>query len=144
MEQELEMPELAKMEVKIEKTETKKKKITAVKDLPGVGPASIEKLELAGFTDLMSIAVATPGEIVGATEMSEPTAKKIIAIARSSLAGNVPSSSRRLATGASSRSATARALRTTSCCSSVRSKFMVVGTCREPSTRCRADRGAST
>ncbi|MBI4450691.1 DNA repair and recombination protein RadA [Candidatus Woesearchaeota archaeon] len=86
MEQELEMPELEpKIEIRIEKAEAKKKKITSVKDLPGVGPASIEKLELAGFTDLMSIAVATPGEIVGATEMSDATAKKIIAIARNSL-----------------------------------------------------------
>ncbi|MCX6708456.1 MAG: DNA repair and recombination protein RadA [Candidatus Woesearchaeota archaeon] len=62
-----------------------KKKITSVQDLPGVGPASIEKLAAAGFHDLMSIAVATPGEIVGATEMSEATAKKIIAIARANL-----------------------------------------------------------
>ncbi len=65
--------------------EETKKKITSVQDLPGVGPASIEKLAAAGFHDLMSIAVATPGEIVGATEMSEPTAKKIIAIARANL-----------------------------------------------------------
>ncbi len=62
-----------------------KKKISSVEDLPGVGPASIEKLASAGFHDLMSIAVATPGEIVGATEMSEATAKKIIAIARANL-----------------------------------------------------------
>lgn len=62
-----------------------KKKISSVQDLPGVGPASIEKLAGAGFHDLMSIAVATPGEIVGATELSEATAKKIIAIARANL-----------------------------------------------------------
>jgi DNA repair protein RadA len=61
------------------------KKVQAVSDLPGIGPATIEKLEAAGFTDLMSIAVATPGELVGATEMSEATAKKVIAIARSNL-----------------------------------------------------------
>ncbi len=62
-----------------------RKKITSVEDLPGVGPASIEKLAAAGFHDLMGIAVATPGEIVGATELSEATAKKIIAIARANL-----------------------------------------------------------
>ena len=75
------------MEVtKVDETEDKpKKKISSVEDLPGVGPASIEKLATAGFHDLMSIAVATPGEIVGATEMSEATAKKIIAIARANL-----------------------------------------------------------
>ena len=73
-------------ENEIEEIEDKpKKKITGVEDLPGVGPASIEKLAAAGFNDLMSIAVATPGEIVGATELSEATAKKIIAIARSNL-----------------------------------------------------------
>lgn len=61
------------------------KKVQSVSDLPGIGPATIEKLEVAGFTDLMSIAVATPGELVGATEMSEATAKKVIAIARANL-----------------------------------------------------------
>lgn len=61
------------------------KKVQSVSDLPGIGPATIEKLELAGFADLMSIAVATPGELVGATEMSEATAKKVIAIARANL-----------------------------------------------------------
>lgn len=65
--------------------ETHKKKVMSIEDLPGVGPATIEKLELAGFADLLQIAVATPGEIVGATEMSEQTAKKIIAIARQNL-----------------------------------------------------------
>ena len=71
--------------VKKPDAEEQKKKITSVQDLPGVGPASIEKLAAAGFNDLMSIAVATPGEIVGATELSEATAKKIIAIARANL-----------------------------------------------------------
>ncbi len=61
------------------------KKVQSVADLPGIGPATIEKLEGAGFADLMSIAVATPGELVGATEMSEATAKKVIAIARANL-----------------------------------------------------------
>lgn len=61
------------------------KKITTIADLPGIGPATIEKLEAAGFADLMSVAVATPGEIIGATEMSEATAKKVIAIARANL-----------------------------------------------------------
>ncbi len=54
-------------------------------DLPGVGPATIEKLEAVGYTDLMSIAVATPGQLVEATGMGDATAKKLIAIARSSI-----------------------------------------------------------
>ncbi len=77
----------AVLSIVVKKTEMEepKKKISSVQDLPGVGPASIEKLAAAGFNDLMSIAVATTGEIVGATELSEATAKKIIAIARANL-----------------------------------------------------------
>lgn len=82
MEQELVQPEL---ELKAPK------KIQSVEQLPGVGPASLEKLHAAGYTELMSIAVATPGEIVGATELSEATAKKIISIARANLEMNFES-----------------------------------------------------
>jgi len=56
-----------------------------LKDLPGVGPATIEKLESVGFKDLMSIATATPSQIAEVTGISEKNAKKIIATARSSL-----------------------------------------------------------
>ena len=82
MEQELAQPELE---------QPAPKKIQSIEQLPGVGPASLEKLHAAGYTDLMSVAVATPGEIVGATELSEPTAKKIIAIARANLEMNFES-----------------------------------------------------
>lgn len=54
-------------------------------DLPGVGPATIEKLEAVGYNDLMSVAVATPGELIDATGMAQVAAKKIIATARDSL-----------------------------------------------------------
>ncbi len=60
-------------------------KAQTLKDLPGVGPATIEKLESVGYADLMSVAVATPGQIMEATGMGDATAKKIIAMARSSL-----------------------------------------------------------
>ncbi len=60
-------------------------KVQTLSDLPGVGPATIEKLESVGYTDLMSVAVATPGQIIEATGMGEPTAKKLIAMARSAL-----------------------------------------------------------
>ena len=50
-----------------------------------MGPATIEKLESVGYNDLMSVAVATPGELIDATGMAQAAAKKIIAIARSSL-----------------------------------------------------------
>ena len=52
-------------------------------DLPGVGPATLEKLEQVGYTDLMGVAVATPGELIDATGMSDSAAKKLIAGARS-------------------------------------------------------------
>ena len=54
-------------------------------DLRGVGPATVEKLESVGYTDLMSVAVATPGELIDVTGMAEAAAKKIIATARASL-----------------------------------------------------------
>ena len=77
---------LKEMGLDIEKkeSEVKKKEIT-LKDLSGVGPATIEKLESVGYTDLMSVAVATPGELIEATGMGDAAAKKLIAQARSNL-----------------------------------------------------------
>lgn len=57
----------------------------SVMDLPGVGPATAEKLSNAGYEDLMALAVATPGELVEAAEITEAAAKKIIYAARSAL-----------------------------------------------------------
>lgn len=54
-------------------------------DLKGLGPATVEKLNTAGFHDVMSIAVATPSEIVEASGMALLTVKKLIAQARDSL-----------------------------------------------------------
>jgi DNA repair protein RadA len=54
----------------------------AVEELPGVGPATAEKLREAGYTDLMSIAVASPDMIAEATEIGSNSAQKIIAAAR--------------------------------------------------------------
>lgn len=68
-----------------EEQKEQKKKGTNLNDLPGVGPATVEKLMAVGYNDLMAIAVATPGEIVEITGISESNAKKIIAAARSSL-----------------------------------------------------------
>lgn len=59
--------------------ETKELKI---EDLPGIGAASAEKLKLAGFDSMMSIAVATPGEIVNTAGVTEATARKAIKAAR--------------------------------------------------------------
>lgn len=65
-----------------EKIETEE---LTVMDLPGVGPATAEKLSNAGYEDLMALAVATPGELVEAAEITEASAKKIIYAARSAL-----------------------------------------------------------
>lgn len=80
-----EMTQIVEIEMGENGPKVTQKKVQSVSDLPGIGPATVEKLESAGFTDLMSLAVATPGELVGATEMSEATAKKVIAIARANL-----------------------------------------------------------
>jgi DNA repair protein RadA len=61
------------------------KKEKTLNDLPGVGPATVEKLQAVGYNDLMAVAVATPGEIIDATGMAQSLAKKTIAAARASL-----------------------------------------------------------
>src|SRR3989338_447597 len=71
--------------LKVSKEEKKITKEKSLIDLPGVGPATAEKLEAVGYNDLMSVAVATPGELIDVTGMSEAAAKKIIAAARASL-----------------------------------------------------------
>ena len=50
--------------------------------LPGVGPATAEKLKDAGYVDIMSIAVASPSELAEAAEIGEAVASKIIISAR--------------------------------------------------------------
>jgi len=54
-------------------------------DLPGVGAATAEKLNNAGFRNLMSVAVATPGELMELTGLTELAAKKAINYARDKL-----------------------------------------------------------
>ena len=53
-----------------------------LEDLPGVGPATAEKLKEAGFNSVVAIAVASPAEVVGFAEIGESTAQKIINAAR--------------------------------------------------------------
>ncbi|PIN73504.1 DNA repair and recombination protein RadA [Candidatus Woesearchaeota archaeon CG10_big_fil_rev_8_21_14_0_10_45_16] len=59
-------------------------KIT-IQDLPGVGAATAEKLESAGYHDMMSIAVATLGELCETAGVSEAVARKMINAARDSM-----------------------------------------------------------
>ncbi|MGQ9583115.1 MAG: DNA repair and recombination protein RadA [Thermoplasmatota archaeon] len=54
----------------------------SIDDLPGVGPATAERLREAGFRDLMALAVASPAELVEVAEIGEATAIKIISAAR--------------------------------------------------------------
>ena len=54
----------------------------ALEDLPGVGATTAEKLREAGFTDLMELAVASPGDVAEAAEIGTQVALKIINEAR--------------------------------------------------------------
>ncbi len=51
-------------------------------DLPGVGPATAEKLLEAGFSSIESVAVASPSELANTADVGEATAAKIINAAR--------------------------------------------------------------
>ena len=54
------------------------KKKFNLEDIPGVGPKLAEKLTELGFTDPMSIAVASAGELASILEIGQATAAKII------------------------------------------------------------------
>ncbi|MBR9676970.1 DNA repair and recombination protein RadA [Candidatus Woesearchaeota archaeon] len=75
-----------------EKITKKNKKMTkeeakepTLYDLPGVGAATAEKLESAGYNNLMSVAVASVGQLVDVAGVTEANARKIINAARSSM-----------------------------------------------------------
>ena len=53
-----------------------------VEDLPGVGPATAEKLREAGFNELLAIAVMTPRSLADAAELGEAVLAKIITSAK--------------------------------------------------------------
>jgi len=53
-----------------------------LEDLPGVGPATAEKLRDAGYTDLMAVAVESPKTLAEVCEIGEATAVRIIAAAK--------------------------------------------------------------
>ncbi|MCK4652657.1 MAG: DNA repair and recombination protein RadA, partial [Methanosarcinales archaeon] len=56
----------------------------SIEELPGIGPATAEKLKDAGFSSIEAIAVASPSELANTAEIGESTAFKIIAAARRS------------------------------------------------------------
>ena len=53
-----------------------------LEQLPGVGPATAEKLRDAGFTDLMAIAVESPKNLAELAEIGESVAAKVINAAK--------------------------------------------------------------
>jgi DNA repair protein RadA len=53
-----------------------------VDDLPGVGPATADKLKEAGYEELMTIAVTSPSELADKCDIGEGVAQKIINAAR--------------------------------------------------------------
>jgi len=53
-----------------------------LEDLPGVGPATAEKLQDNGFDSYQGIAVASPGELSNTADIGESTASDIINAAR--------------------------------------------------------------
>jgi len=56
-----------------------------IKDLTGVGPATIEKLDSAGICTLMNLAVSSPSEVADVAGISETLARKLIKQARDNL-----------------------------------------------------------
>ena len=81
-EEEMDVAEIKPVKRTKEKSVAKEISIT---DLPGVGGATADKLASVGYDNLMSIAVASPGELVDVAGMSEAVARKIIQAARDSL-----------------------------------------------------------
>ena len=84
-EQELEQMEQADEKEVKEPVEKKATEDLTLEDLPGIGPRGATKLREAGYTELISIAAASSGEIAAACEIGEQTAEKIIQSARSML-----------------------------------------------------------
>lgn len=65
-----------------EEPETPQRGVEALKNLPGVGPATADKLVENGYDDLLTLAVASPSEIAEMCDIGEGVATKIINAAR--------------------------------------------------------------
>ena len=80
-----EMQELQGAAEAAEPVEKKNPEDLTMEDLPGIGPKGAQKLKEAGYSELISVAAASPGEISAACGISTATAEKIIQSARSML-----------------------------------------------------------
>ncbi|MEM2954803.1 MAG: DNA repair and recombination protein RadA, partial [Candidatus Nanoarchaeia archaeon] len=67
------------------KEENPEVEIKSIEDLPGVSKATVEKLLAAGYSDLTSLAVASPITLAEVTELSKETALKVIQAARAAV-----------------------------------------------------------
>lgn len=56
-----------------------------IEDLPGVGAATAEKLRDSSYDTMLSLAVASPGELVEAAGFTEASARKVIQAARKAM-----------------------------------------------------------
>lgn len=65
--------------------EKRKKLITDLEDLPGIGPTTAARLKEAGYDEPQSIATASPHELAEAGEFGVEAAKKAIEAAKESL-----------------------------------------------------------
>jgi DNA repair protein RadA len=65
-----------------EQQETPQKPKASLEDLPGVGPATAEKLRDNGFDSYQAIAIASPMELSSTADIGESTAADIIQAAR--------------------------------------------------------------
>lgn len=70
---------------KKDEKEQKFKRYDDLEDLPGIGPATSERLKAAGYKDIASIASATPHELAEVGDFGVEAAKKSIEAAKSSL-----------------------------------------------------------
>ena len=71
----------APVEEEVPTMEEEDNKVT-IEDLPGVGPATAEKLREAGFEELLALAVMSPGDLAEEAELGEAVSAKIIAAAK--------------------------------------------------------------
>ncbi|MBS3093880.1 DNA repair and recombination protein RadA [Candidatus Pacearchaeota archaeon] len=71
-----------KVKDKKKKSEKAEQVSVKISDLPGIGPAAVEKLESAGIFDLIGIAVMGPKELSEIAGLGEAVARKAIQAAR--------------------------------------------------------------